>query len=91
MRIKSTFSAIAIAGLLGGSALMAPTAATGAGTGGTRPYPEGSQGPCSPGGIWHPDPTWPHTGGWCEYPKKKCWWSCPKPTASTPATQVTRY
>src|SRR5829696_4041887 len=84
MRIKQTLTALAVAVAVGGVGLASAAGpASAAGTGGTRPYPEGSQGPCSPGGIWHPDPGWPGTGGWCEYPKKKCWWTCPRPKPSS--------
>lgn len=86
MRIKHTLTALVVAVAVGALGLASAGPASAAGTGGTRPYPEGSQGPCSPGGIWHPDPGWPGTGGWCEYPKKKCWWTCPKTKAMS--TQV---
>lgn len=83
MRIKHVLAAAAVAGGLGVAAA-APGGATAAGTAG--PWAPLPQGPCSPGGIFHPDPGWPGRSGWCEYPKKKkCWWTCPRKVSATSA------
>ena len=82
MRIRHTLVRLAVTGSVGAVALSAAAPAGAAGTGGTwAPLP---QGPCSPGGIFHPDPGWPGTSRWCEYPKKKCWWTCPRAASLTP-------
>lgn len=62
--VVASFAALTLTAPPGASA-MCPSGATC--SSGTRPGP---QGPCSPGGIWHPDRPG-STAGWCEYPKKK--------------------
>jgi hypothetical protein len=80
MRIRHMLATVAVAGSVGGAALASAAPVNAAGTGGA--WVPGPQGPCSPGGIFHPDPGWPGTSGWCEYPKKKCWWTCPPATSA---------
>jgi hypothetical protein len=94
MRIRRTITTLTVTAMLGGTALMTPVAAMsarpgggGGGGGGTwAPLP---QGPCSPGGIWHPDPGGNGMAGWCEYPKKKkCWWTCPHNMSAAPDPSI---
>jgi hypothetical protein len=73
-RIKRTITTLAVASSVGGLALMPAGAANAAGTG-------APPNPCSPDGVFVPDRDG-SIAGVCKYPKKKCWWTCPRKTSA---------